>query len=107
MPKYKDLKEKNPNAFIEASRQIGDQVLGLDGELSSGRMRLKSEAKKICESEGVNFWEIVRDNLPEKYFVDQCHLNKEGHIQKARFVYKNLINFFNGQAYDLHRKKAK
>jgi len=91
MPTYKDLKKNNSSAFLEASRQIGDQIIELDEEFFSARMRLKSEAQKLCYSKDVDFWEIKRDNLPEKYFVDQCHLNHEGQIQKAQFVYNQNL----------------
>lgn len=95
MPTYRDLKEKNPSAFLNASRLIGDQLLELDEALFAGRMRLKSEAQNVCETEDVIFWEIDRDNLPEKYFVDQCHLNMDGQVEKARFIYNNILNFLN------------
>ena len=94
-PTFRDLKENNPTAFLNASRQLGDQLLELNESLFSGRMRLKSEAQKVCETEDIIFWEINRDYLPEKYFVDQCHLGTEGQVEKARFVYSNILNFFN------------
>ena len=67
-PTFRDLKENNPSAFLNTSRILGDQLMELNEALYAGRMRLKSEAQKLCETEDVIFWDINRDNLPEKYF---------------------------------------
>lgn len=47
-------------------------------------------SKRVCDSLGVANLVMDNDVIPIDCFVDQCHLNAEGQMQKAAFLEKQL-----------------
>ncbi len=92
-PSYDRLKEFNRTAYSKTINLLGDNLPLIGDALAKGKQRLRKVAKDICDSNKIEFWEIESNEIPERLFVDQCHLNREGQAFKARFAYTKIIEF--------------
>ncbi len=89
-PSYTELKKRNPIAFLEAEKTLGKDFITYEEGFQAGFERLKHKALEICLEKKVEFWEIETNKLPLEYFTDQSHLDKDGQLYKANFIFKNL-----------------
>ena len=92
-PSLERLKNFNKAAFNQATNILGENLLSWSEYLEVGFNRLQKEAKTNCMNNNVEFWEIEKNSIAEKHFIDQCHLNREGQEFKAQFVYDKISKF--------------
>jgi hypothetical protein len=52
--------------------------------------RLRDETLQVRREKKIKFWEIETNKLPLESFTGQSHLNKNGQLFKANFIFRNI-----------------